>query len=114
MSSALTLSRVDSSRGRSTTGHPNGNGHERVPNSAGAPPRPSKRLILCEDGTWLNSDSDRLRSGLEDPSNVTRISRAIRSVSRDGIPQVVYYHFGVGAGGSLVDRIYGGLSGEGE
>jgi hypothetical protein len=43
------------------------------------------------------------------PSNVTRLSRAIKPISRDGIPQIVYYHFGVGGGGGLVDKIVGGM-----
>ena len=60
--------------------------------------RPSKRLILCEDGTWLNSDNGDLNGSIGIPSNVTRIARAIKPVSRDGIPQVVYYHHGIGGG----------------
>lgn len=64
-------------------------------------------------GTWLNSDAGNLRGEIVNPSNVTRISRAIKPRSSDGIPQVVYYHFGVGASGGIVDRIYGGVSGEG-
>ncbi|KAK4998389.1 hypothetical protein LTR66_002363 [Elasticomyces elasticus] len=41
------------------------------------------------------------------PSNVTRITRAIKARSSDGIPQIVYYHFGVGSQGSIIDRVYG-------
>lgn len=77
-------------------------------------PRPSKRLVLCEDGSWLNSQSGSLRASLEIPSNVTRISRAVKPRSRDGIPQVVYYHFGVGSGRGIYDRVSGGVSGEGK
>lgn len=44
---------------------------------------------------------------------MTRISRAIKSVSSDGVPQIVYYHFGVGSQGGLVDRIVGGAVGIG-
>ncbi|KAF2718853.1 hypothetical protein K431DRAFT_229884 [Polychaeton citri CBS 116435] len=76
-------------------------------------PRPSKRLILCEDGSWLNAQSNSLKNSLAIPSNVTRLSRAVKAHSRDGIPQVVYYHFGVGASGGIVDKIYGGISGDG-
>ncbi|KAF2859886.1 hypothetical protein K470DRAFT_218202 [Piedraia hortae CBS 480.64] len=68
---------------------------------------PYKRLILCEDGTWLNSDSASLHSSLNIASNITRLSRAIKSESADGIPQITYYHFGVGSAGSLVDRLRG-------
>jgi len=39
---------------------------------------------------------------------VTRISRAIRPVSVDGVPQVVYYHFGVGSNGGIASKVIGG------
>ncbi|KAF2487990.1 hypothetical protein BDY17DRAFT_314772 [Neohortaea acidophila] len=78
----------------------------------GDPKRPSKRLILCEDGTWLDSDNASLKGSLNYPSNVTRIQRAIKSVSSDGIPQVVYYHFGVGGGGGFLSKL-AGFSGAG-
>lgn len=76
------------------------------------PARPTKRLILCEDGTWLNSESSDLSDSLNIPSNVTRVSRAIKPMSSDGIPQVVYYHFGVGGSGKITDRL-AGLNGGG-
>jgi uncharacterized protein (DUF2235 family) len=47
-------------------------------------------------GTWLNSDSGSLKGGDDLASNVTRISRAIKPASSDSIPQIVYYHYGVG------------------
>ena len=75
--------------------------------SQAPPSRPSKRLILCEDGTWLNSDNGSLKGALAIPSNITRLSRAIKSVSADGIPQVVYYHYGIGAGNGVFDRLQG-------
>jgi hypothetical protein len=34
-------------------------------------------------------------------------------MSRDGIPQVVNYHVGVGVSGGVLDKVYGGISGEG-
>ncbi|KAK3712944.1 hypothetical protein LTR37_008829 [Vermiconidia calcicola] len=68
---------------------------------------PTKRLILCEDGTWQNSDSGNLKNSLSIPSNVTRISRCIRPISADGIPQVVYYHHGVGAAGGPLSKVQG-------
>jgi len=89
-------------------------------------PRPGKRLILCEDGTWQTSDGNiaqkrrtskvvgGITAAAASPSNVVRLARAIRPVSRDGIPQVVNYHVGVGVGGGVVDKVYGGVSGEGE
>lgn len=80
-----------------------------------APPRarPSKRLILCEDGTWQTSDGNVAQGGTAPPSNVVRLARAIKPMSRDGIPQIVNYHVGIGATGSVVDKVYGGISGEG-
>lgn len=72
-----------------------------------APARPGKRLILCEDGTWLNSDSGSTKGSVSIPSNITRLTRAIKSQSSDGIPQVVYYHYGVGAGGGVLDKLMG-------
>ncbi|PIA98230.1 hypothetical protein CB0940_06588 [Cercospora beticola] len=74
--------------------------------------RPGKRIVLCEDGTWLNSSSDSLKNSLAIPSNITRISRAIKPVSSDGIQQIVYYHWGVGAGGGITNKLLG-ISGEG-
>lgn len=50
---------------------------------------------------------------LQIPSNVTRISRALRRHGLDGTPQIIYYHSGVGTGSSLVDTITGGLLGTG-
>ena len=75
--------------------------------------RPSKRIILACDGTWLDSDNGHLNGELNIPSNITRISRAIKTTSSDGIPQVVYYHFGVGSQGGVVDRVVGGATGQG-
>ncbi|KAK4619584.1 hypothetical protein CLAFUW4_11517 [Fulvia fulva] len=74
--------------------------------------RPGKRIVLCEDGSWLNSDSGSLKASLDIPSNVTRIARAIKPLSSDGIPQIVYYHWGVGGGGGIGNKILG-ISGQG-
>lgn len=70
--------------------------------------------VLCEDGTWQNSEGNISQGGNAPPSNVVRLARAIRPMSRDGIPQIVNYHVGVGATGGVVDKVYGGISGEGE
>lgn len=72
-----------------------------------------KRLIVACDGTWLNADNGLVNGKISVPSNVTRLSRAIHPVSKDGIPQVVYYHFGVGSQGGIVDRVVGGSIGQG-
>ncbi|KAB8356667.1 hypothetical protein FH972_024244 [Carpinus fangiana] len=47
------------------------------------------------------------------PSNVTRITRAIKSQSADGIQQIVYYQAGVGSTGTLTNKIIGGATGAG-
>lgn len=44
------------------------------------------------------------------PTNVTRITRALKSYTKkDGISQIVYYQSGVGTGGTL-NKILGGKS----
>lgn len=72
-----------------------------------------KRLIVACDGTWLNSDNGLINGKLSIPSNVTRISRAIKAVSQDGVPQIVNYHFGVGTQGGPLNRFISGTTGEG-
>lgn len=42
------------------------------------------------------------------PSNVTRLSRAIKAVSQDGVPQIVNYQLGVGSQGGPVTRFVSG------
>ncbi|KAL2195356.1 hypothetical protein P885DRAFT_40296 [Corynascus similis CBS 632.67] len=80
------------------TGHP----HDHRP---GQP----KRLILCCDGTWMDSLGAK---GNEPPSNVTRISRAFRRTCSDGTHQVINYFPGVGTANAF-DRIAGGAFGVG-
>jgi uncharacterized protein (DUF2235 family) len=58
-----------------------------------------------DTGTWLNSDDGTKNGESPNPSNVTRLSRAIKAESNDGIQQVVYYHYGVGSQGGMVDRV---------
>lgn len=47
------------------------------------------------------------------PTNITRISRAVRSIDRQGKQQIVYYRAGVGSNGNLIERIVGGALGVG-
>lgn len=47
------------------------------------------------------------------PSNVTRLSRALRKTCADGTLQIIEYHSGVGAGGTLTDSLTGGALGRG-
>jgi uncharacterized protein (DUF2235 family) len=68
-----------------------------------------KRLIVCCDGTWNDADSG------SEFTNVARLSWAILPLeSRGGneIPQIVYYHSGVGTG-DILDRAMGGGVGMG-
>jgi uncharacterized protein (DUF2235 family) len=76
-----------------------------IKRSAGNGKSSYKRLIVACDGTWLNSDDGMQNGELAIPSNVTRLSRAIKAESDDGIPQVVYYHYGVGSQGGILDRV---------
>ena len=47
------------------------------------------------------------------PSNVTRISQAIKAKTSEGISQVVYYQAGVGSTGNLLNRTIGGATADG-
>ncbi|KAI1078385.1 hypothetical protein F5B20DRAFT_571631 [Whalleya microplaca] len=79
-----------------------------------------KRIILCCDGTWQNSDNGYIKPSaknpvpsLQIPSNVTRISRAFKRLCSDGVFQIVYYLTGVGSRSGIVDRVLGGAFGIG-
>lgn len=50
---------------------------------------------------------------LQVPSNVTRIARALKRTGLDGVPQIIYYHSGVGTGSTFLDVLTGGLLGTG-
>ncbi|OLN81956.1 hypothetical protein CCHL11_08614 [Colletotrichum chlorophyti] len=66
--------------------------------------KPSKRIIVCCDGTWQTSTTTKENI----PSNVTRLARSIARNGRvsnsenpaedDVIPQVVFYNAGIGTG----------------
>jgi uncharacterized protein (DUF2235 family) len=47
------------------------------------------------------------------PSNVTRLSRSLRRVCRDGTLQIIAYQNGVGTGSTIADAISGGAFGSG-
>lgn len=83
-------------------------------------PNRGKSLIVCLDGTWVNSDNGYERptlgrpdATLQIPTNVTRLYRALDKTSLDGKYQVVYYHSGVGSTGNFADVISGGAFGAG-
>ncbi|OHE98283.1 hypothetical protein CORC01_06480 [Colletotrichum orchidophilum] len=68
----------------------------------------TKRIIVCCDGTWNNSNK---RGGI--PTNVARLSSAIAHKCCTGMPQVVYYHRGAGTEESKVAQTLGGVFGKG-
>jgi uncharacterized protein (DUF2235 family) len=80
----------------------------------------TKRLVVCLDGTWMNSDVGYEKAtlfnpvaGLQVPSNVTRIARCFRQVASDGKVQVINYESGVGTGSNTLDTVAGGAFGAG-
>jgi len=62
-----------------------------------------KRIVICADGTW-NDPHDAI------PTNVLRVARAVAPYDGNGVPQVVFYDWGVG---SYYDPVRGGASGVG-
>ena len=81
---------------------------------------PRKRLIMCCDGTWQNSDKGgeegpfwNPSQTLQIPSNVTRISRSFKHVCSDGCMQIINYEAGIGTGSNTLDSIAGGAFGSG-
>ena len=71
-----------------------------------------KRIIICADGTWNESEKVSKETGRPQPTNVLKVARAISTKCRNGIDQVVYYHKGVGTLGGL-DQWTGGAFGSG-
>jgi len=54
-----------------------------------------KRIVICADGTWNRPEKD-LKQDF--PTNVLRLSRAIKPVGADQAAQQVFYDWGVGSG----------------
>ncbi|KAI0016925.1 hypothetical protein F4780DRAFT_772593 [Xylariomycetidae sp. FL0641] len=85
-----------------------------------SPPLTKKRIILCCDGTWYNSDNGYVQPSssnplpsLQIPSNASRISRCLQRRCSDGTFQIVYYLSGVGSRAGTVDKMLGGAFGVG-
>lgn len=80
---------------------------------------PKKRIILCCDGTWFDSDNGFNKAtrqnvaSLQVASNVTRISRCFRRRCSDGTLQIINYESGVGTGSNTLDTLTGGAFGLG-
>jgi len=68
-----------------------------------------KRLIMCCDGTWMDSLG---KKSFEPPSNVTRMSRGLCRTCSDGTHQIINYFAGVGTA-NTVDQFTGGAFGMG-
>jgi len=71
----------------------------------------NKRIIICSDGTW--NTPDQKQGDKYNPTNVVKTARAIAPVGKDGIPQVVFYDWGIGADQWGLDRLTGGAFGTG-
>jgi uncharacterized protein (DUF2235 family) len=71
-----------------------------------------KRIILCADGTWNETERKDKKSGRPQTTNVLKVARAVLPRSSAGVDQVVYYHEGVGTLGRL-DKWTGGAFGRG-
>jgi len=82
-------------------------------------PRLPKKLVVCCDGTWQDSDNGWIKGSwgkpgrMQTPSNVTQISRAITPEDSAHHPQIVYYQNGIGTGIGLYDHFVGGAIGVG-
>lgn len=63
----------------------------------------------------LNRDTgyDKTSRSLQTPSNVTRLSRALKRQCKDGRVQIIEYQNGVGTGSTVADAITGGAFGKG-
>jgi len=66
-----------------------------------------KRIIICADGTWNRPEKD---LGEDFPTNVLRLSRAIKPVDVKGVPQQVFYDWGIG---SYHGSVSGAVTGKG-
>jgi len=66
-----------------------------------------KRLVVCCDGTWNDSDQG------TDYTNVARFAWSIKPVAANGVTQVVYYQSGVGTAGTKLSKFIGGAVGAG-
>jgi uncharacterized protein (DUF2235 family) len=68
-----------------------------------------RRLVMCCDGTW--NQPDELKDRVPVPTNVTKVALGLDRTDREGNPQLLYYHPGVGTRPG--ERIIGGAFGYG-
>lgn len=81
-----------------------------------------KRIVVACDGTWVNSDNGWVRKSWSPfntemvpavSSNVTRLCRALKQKSDDGVSQVVLYQAGLGSSNTFWSWLFGGYLGTG-
>lgn len=70
-----------------------------------------KRLVVLADGTW--NEPGQKQRGKAAPTNVVKLAAAVQPSDAQGVPQIVYYHEGVGENGGIWDRLNGGAFGTG-
>ena len=70
-----------------------------------------KRIVICANGTWNLRDQLDKDTGKRRPTNVTKLARAVLPNAK-GVPQIVFYHDGLGTSGGL-DKFTGGAFGDG-
>ncbi|KAF2862907.1 hypothetical protein K470DRAFT_274897 [Piedraia hortae CBS 480.64] len=81
--------------------------------------RRPKKLIVCCDGTWADSDNSWVKGKRGQPghpafpTNVARIARAIKPEDDDHHPQITYYQAGIGTGLGVYNHVVGGGTGLG-
>jgi hypothetical protein len=88
-------------------------GHQSGATAAPPATRQKKRLIVCCDGTWMNSDKGWEKGKPQPASNVTRLARSFNRGCSDGSVQVINYQSGVGTGSTMSDAFSGGAFGNG-
>jgi uncharacterized protein (DUF2235 family) len=67
----------------------------------------TKRIVVCADGTWNRPEEDLER---DFPTNVLKLARAIKPIGADGVPQQVFYDWGIG---SYHEKVVAGATGRG-
>lgn len=65
-----------------------------------------KRFVVCCDGTWQELTNS-------DATNVVKIAQAVKPVTQDKIPQIVFYDQGIGTAESGIEKIAAGAFGWG-
>jgi uncharacterized protein (DUF2235 family) len=64
----------------------------------------TRRLVVCADGTWNTPDQE--DEGKLAPTNVVKMYEAVRRrpVATDNVPQIAFYHEGVGSRPNAFER----------